>query len=290
VDVGSAAAPPNRGGSGTNAGVVVSSQPGSKIGLPTTGGAGSLSMSPSGGDKAGLGGSGGGTGIGRGNGPGSSVKGEGTGAGRSGPGRGSDPNAHGGISPSPGPGGAGTAASGTPTVPGVSVSGGSIQVSFDNEPANDPNGPPRSSLKPRRTLDVDVVATATSGGAFEPYKTLLHGEKHTLYLDTASGTVVMEYADEAPAGRRYTGTLAPPQQVRIVLPERLPHARMVVTCILDASGDLKNVRVLEPGPAAMTAQVVAALRSWKFQPALRGDQPVEVTAILGFNIDTNDRF
>jgi outer membrane biosynthesis protein TonB len=50
------------------------------------------------------------------------------------------------------------------------------------------------------------------------------------------------------------------------------------------------VRVLEAGPAEMTAKVIAALRSWKFQPALRGNQPVEVTAILGFGIDTSDRF
>jgi outer membrane biosynthesis protein TonB len=40
----------------------------------------------------------------------------------------------------------------------------------------------------------------------------------------------------------------------------------------------------------MTAKVLAALRSWKFRPAMRGDNPVEVTAILGFAIDTNDRF
>jgi outer membrane biosynthesis protein TonB len=40
----------------------------------------------------------------------------------------------------------------------------------------------------------------------------------------------------------------------------------------------------------MTAKILAALRSWKFQPAMRGTQPVAVTAILGFGIDTNDRF
>ena len=65
---------------------------------------------------------------------------------------------------------------------------------------------------------------------------------------------------------------------------------MVVTCTLDASGNLKNIRVLEAGSAPMTATVIAALRGWKFQPAMRGTQPVEVTAILGFGIDTNDRF
>ncbi|SPF33750.1 hypothetical protein SBA1_120104 [Candidatus Sulfotelmatobacter kueseliae] len=291
LDVGSPAAPPSSGGSSTNAGVVVSNHPGPKVGLPTTGDKGSLSMSPSGGDKPGLGGSGGGTGIGRGTGSGSGMKGEGPGAGKSGPGRGSDPNAHGGISPSPGSGGAGTAPSGTPSVPGVSVSGGSVQVSFDTDPSpSDPGSPRRSSLKQRQVLGVDVVSTATSAGAFEPYKNLLHGEKHISYLNTVLGTVVMEYADEASAGRSNPGSLNAPQQIRADLPAGLPHVRMVVACILDASGNLKNLRVLEPGPADMTAKVLAALPSWKFQPALRGDQSVEVTAILGFNIDTNDRF
>jgi TonB family protein len=67
-------------------------------------------------------------------------------------------------------------------------------------------------------------------------------------------------------------------------------ARLVIACTIDASGNVKNARVLEAGPAVMTAKVVAALRDWKFQPALRGNQPIEVTAIFGFSIDTNDRF
>jgi len=100
----------------------------------------------------------------------------------------------------------------------------------------------------------------------------------------------MEFADEGATGHPFGGTLAAPAAVRTELATGLPHARMVVTCALDASGNLKNVRVLEAGPAGMTARVLAALRSWKFQPAMRGTQPVEVTAILGFGIDTNDRF
>jgi TonB family protein len=97
----------------------------------------------------------------------------------------------------------------------------------------------------------------------------------------------MEYAEETASAR---GSLSPPQSIRTNLPEGLPRARIVVTCTLDTSGNLKNVRVLEAGPADMTAKILAALRSWKFQPAMRGTQPVEVVAILGFGIDTNDRF
>ena len=64
----------------------------------------------------------------------------------------------------------------------------------------------------------------------------------------------------------------------------------MIACVLDRSGLLRRPQVLEPGPAVMTSKVLAALNSWKFRPVLRGEQPVEVNAILGFNIDTNDRF
>jgi hypothetical protein len=221
------------------------------------------------------------------------MNGAGSGAGKSGAGLGSDSAARGGISPSAGPGGAGNAPSGNPAVRGVDISGGSSQVTipaFGSDPsASDPQSPKHSSLKQRQSFDVDIVATARSGGAFEPYKNLLHGEKHTIYPDTFSslGTAVMEYSEESTKGR---GPLTPPQPIRTTLPEGLPHARVVVICTLDASGNLKNLRVLEPGPAEMTAKILAALNSWKFRSALRGDQPVEVTAILGFGIDTNDRF
>ena len=287
-------APPN-GGGGSNAGAVISSQPGSKVAVPSSGSTGSLSMSPSGGDKAGLGGAGTGNSIGRGNGPGSAMNGPGLGAGKAAAGNGSDANAKGGISPSAGPGGAGNAPAGAPPVRGVDISGGSGIVTIpgfgSDSSASDPQTSARSSAKPRQTLGVTVVATATSGGAFEPYKNLLRGEKYTTYFDTSLGTVVMEFADTSPANSHsFGGTLAAPAAIRTDLAAALPHARMVVTCVLDASGNLKNVRVLEAGPAQMTARVVAALRSWKFQPAMRGDQPVEVSAILGFGIDTNDRF
>jgi hypothetical protein len=295
VDVGAGLNPATNGGSGTSAGAVISSQPGSKVGLPPAAGTGSLAMSPSGGDKPGLGGSGGGTDIGRGAGPGSSVTGNGTGAAKTGPGRGSEPSARAGISPTPGPGGAGNLTSGNPPVRGVDISGGSSIVTLpgfgsDSAGSAEPTAPGRTPTKQREALGVTVVATASSGGAFEPYKNLLRGEKYTTYLDTSLGTVVMEFADESTSAHPFGGTLTAPSPVRIDLPDGLPRARMVVTASLDASGNLTNIRVLEAGPTSMTAKVIASLRGWKFQPATRGSQPVGVTAILGFGIDTNDRF
>jgi len=70
------------------------------------------------------------------------------------------------------------------------------------------------------------------------------------------------------------------------LTANLPPSRLVIACTLDRSGALRNAKVLEGGTAPSTTEVLAALPNWKFRPALRGDDPVEVNAILGFNIDT----
>ena len=292
LDAGAGLAPPTAGGA--NAGAVLSSQPGPKVGLPSSGGAGSLAMSPTGGDKPGLGGNGGGASISHGNGSGSGMNGTGSGARKGAAGRGSDAAAGSGISPHSGPGGAGSAPSGIPAVRGVDISGGSGIVTIpsfaDDSSASDPQSRVHSALQERQELGVTIVATATSGGAFEPYKNLLRGEKYTTYVNTSLGAVVMEFADERAADHPFGATLTAPIKIRADLAAHLPRARMVVSCTLDASGNLKNVRVLEAGPAEMTAKVIAALGSWKFQPALRGNQPVEVTAILGFGIDTSDRF
>ncbi|HEV2399238.1 MAG TPA: energy transducer TonB [Candidatus Sulfotelmatobacter sp.] len=294
-DMGSNLAPANAAGSGKDAGTIVSSQPGTKVGVPPNTATGSLAMSPTGGEKSGIGGSGGGTGIGHGAGPGSSVAGAGSGSAKSGTGRGTDINARGGISPTTGPGGAGSTASGTPAVRGVEISGGSGIVtlpSFGPDPAgNDPSPAGRSSLKAHsQSLDVTIVATATSGGPFEPYKNLLKGETASTYFNTSLGTVVMQFADESANDRGFRASLTSPSALRNDLPDGLPKLRMILSCTLDASGNLKNFHVLEPADARSTAKILMALRSWKFQPAMKNNQPVEVTAILGFGIDTNDRF
>ena len=295
LDPGTGSAPPTTAGSGKDAGTVMSSQPGTKIGLPANATKGSLGMSPAGGDKPGLGGSGEGNGIGHGNGTGSGMTGTDSGAGKNGSGRGVDTNAHGGISPASGPGGAGTLPAGSPAVPGVDIRGGTSSVtlpSFGPDPSGTaPATPTRSSLKAHRdSLDITVYSGASSGGAFEPYKNILKGEKNTAYIETTLGTVVMEFVAASDTSRTFTGALSKPEAIRSDLPEGLTRVRMMFACTLDASGNVKNLRILDSGPPQMTNKVLAALRNWKFQPVMRNNQPVEVTAILGFGIDTNDRF
>jgi hypothetical protein len=291
LDLGSAVAPPsNAGGNAAGNGVVISSQPGSKAGLPNSTGGGALAMSPSGTAKTGLGGSGGGAGIGQGNGPGSGLQGEGSGAGREGAGRGSDPNAHGGISPYPGQGGAGTGTTGAPAIPGVSVQGGTTQSitlpSFGAPGGDAPsNGPGHSSVSDHKRSGVTVVATSRSGGVL-PYYGLLKGDNYSIYIETSLGTAVMQYSDPSSATHPSREALSEPEPLRKDLPAGLRPTHLIIAGTLDQTGALKDLKVLEPGAAETTSRILVALPKWKFRPAFRGSDPVEVTAIIGFGIDT----
>ncbi|MGA9472809.1 MAG: hypothetical protein WBV36_10115 [Terriglobales bacterium] len=290
LDLGSSIAPPGSNGNASGNGVVVSSHPGSTVGLPNSNGGGAIAMSPEGTAKSGLGGSGGGNGIGRGNGPGSGLSGEGSGAGRDGSGRGADSNARSGISPYPGPGGAGSGTSGTPAMPGVSVEGGTTSItlpSFGPPNGNSPNGPGRSSTDPHKGFEATVEAGARSGGVFGTgYYGFLKGKNYSIYIETSIGMAVMQYSDPASAAHPSGETLSAPEPMRKELPADLRQSRVILACTLDRSGILKNVKVLEPGAAETTSKILVALQSWKFRPAFRGNEPVEVTAILGFGVDT----
>lgn len=288
-DLGSTAAPPKaKGGTGSpNTAVVVSSQPGPHVGVPGSGGAGAIAVSPAGGAKTGVGGSGNGSGLGRGNGPGSGLSGEGTGAASAGAGRGSDPASKSGISPYPGSGGAGTTVASASTTPGISVNGGNT-ITLPSFGGNNDAGaadPARTHLK-KAGPGITIVASSRSGGAFNFYGVLKGDPVYTIYFETTVGTAVLQYADPSSAHHVYSQELSAPEPLRADLPNGLTAARMVIACILDQAGVLRNVRVLEAGPAQMNAKVLSSLPSWKFKPAFRGDQPVEVNAILGFNIDT----
>ncbi len=292
LDLGSSVAPPkNAGGSSAGNGVVMSSRPGTQVGLPNSSGGGAIAMSPSGTATAGLGGSGGGAGIGHGGGgPGSGLAGEGSGAGKEGTGKGSDPNAHGGISPYPGPGGSGTGAN-APALAGVSVEGGTTTVTLpsfgDPGGSNDPsNGPGHSSTGLHKGSGITIEATPRSGGVFAYYGVLKGDRNYSIYIDTSIGTAVMQYADPASAAHASAVALAAPEPMRKELPAGMRPAHLVIACILDREGELTNLKVLESDNEATKSKILFALKNWKFRPAFRGNDPVEVDAILGFGIDT----
>lgn len=292
LDLGSSVAPPaTPGGNAAGNGVVVSSNPGTKVGLPNSAGAGSIAMSPTGLARTGLGGSGFGTSIGKGTGPGSGLQGEGSGGGKedAGPGHGSDPSAHGGVSPVPGPGGAGYGDNSTPAMPGVSVQGGSTTVtlpSFGGGGDSPETGPGHSSANAHSRPEYSIEATPSSGGVFAYYRVLKGDRNYSIYIDTSFGTAVMQYADPDSASHPYTERLIDPEPMHKDLPPGMRPTRVVLACIIDASGNVKHLQVLEPGHAETTSKILVALHSWKFRPAYRGTEPIEVNAIIGFGIDT----
>ncbi len=96
----------------------------------------------------------------------------------------------------------------------------------------------------------------------------------------------MQYSDPSSATHPSGEALSEPEPLRKDLPDDLQPTRVIIACTLDRSGDLKDLKVLEPGAAETTSKILVALHSWKFRPAFRGSEPVEVTAIIGFGVDT----
>jgi hypothetical protein len=155
---------------------------------------------------------------------------------------------------------------------------------------NEPTDPARSSASREKGTGITIVATPRSGGAFNFYGAMKGDKVYTRYIDTTLGIAVMQFSDPATAAHPYMEELTSPQPVRVDLPSGLRRSRLVIACVLDRTGVLRNPQVLDSVEQATTTRVLAALANWKFSPALRGNQPVEVNAILGFGIDTNDRY
>jgi hypothetical protein len=248
-------------------------------------------MSPSGGNTPGIGGAGGGAGNATGPDSGSAKAGVGPGSAKSGSGPGTSPTAKIGTSNVPGPGGAGTGSRpGVPNTPGISVQGGSNTIitlpSFGSTP-NDPSAAARSTdTSSHRGPGVTVVATPRSGGALSLYGALKGDRVYTTYIDTTLGTVVLQFADPTSDTGAYSEELNAPEPIRKTLPPSTSHTRVVISCTIDREGNLKNLRAVDGRSSMLTAKLLPALQAWRFRPVLRGDKPIEVTAILGFNIDT----
>jgi len=175
-----------------------------------------------------------------------------------------------------------------PNTAGISVQGGSIITlpSFGSTP-NDPTVAGRSgTTSGHRGPGITVVATSRSGGAFNFYGALKGDRVYTTYIDTTLGTVVLQFADPATDTGTYSEELNAPEPLRKDLPVSTSHARVVVSATIDREGNFKNLHIVDGKASVLAAKLLPSLQTWRFRPVLRGDQPIEVTAILGFNIDT----
>ena len=98
--------------------------------------------------------------------------------------------------------------------------------------------------------------------------------------------VSLQFSDPESVAHPYSEELIAPQALQTEVSSASQLARLVIKCDLDRSGSVKNVSVLQSAGGEFEKQLLAALPNWKFSPAFRGGEPVEVNAILGFGIDT----
>jgi len=243
-------------------------------------------MSPSGSVNPAAGGTGNGAGIGHGGSSGNAPAGVGSGSTAVGAGRAASAYDRTGNSPTPGPGGAGALSNGTSRVPGVSVSGVSNMITLPSfGAAPDPLSAGHSGAKGVKN-SITIVASPRSGGALNLYGALQGDRVYTIYLNTAIGTAIMQFADPDSAVHPYDTDLTAPQAIRVNLPSDLLHRRLLIACVLDRNGSLRHWHVLQADSSDFSTKILAALPDWKFSPAFRGNEAVEVNAILGFGVDT----
>jgi hypothetical protein len=96
----------------------------------------------------------------------------------------------------------------------------------------------------------------------------------------------MQFSDPLTADHAYTDDLTTPEVLQATMPVQLKGARIIIEGKMNQSGHLHDFHPVFSDPGAPVAKVVASVSTWKFTPALRGNDPVEVSVMLGFNIDT----
>jgi hypothetical protein len=286
VEVGSIASPTK------DSAVVISSQPGTSVGKPNSGSPGAIAMSSTGAGKPGVA-EGVGSGAAHGTDAGAAATGNGTGtAATNGAGMG-ESGVRAGISPGRGPGGSGHGAL-VGGIAGVTISGGKVMIPSFGASAAVKAGSARMPKENRNMRPITVVATASSGGAVSA-RGLLKGPKvYTIYIDTTAGLAFLQFAEHvtsAHAGAENAAEnsqhdLTVPEPIISKVPNDLQSERVLLAGIMDRNGSLRNLRVVEAGSQDAAHALIGAIEHWHFRPALRDDNPVEVDALFGLNVDT----
>lgn len=267
-------------------GVVLSPMPGSKLATREVDQPGSTAMSFTGGSEPGVGTSGTGGGIAKGSGPGAAKTGVEPGSADSGSGRGADKLAEGGITPKSPEGGAGKG-TGNVSIAGLSIAGGATAVggqifvgSFGPAPSVKQSLP----LGPRKAPPVIVTGTSRSGGVLQRYAKAPRGNVSTIYISTGIGTAVVEFSEASNRDQAGYSDLTAPEPLQASLPSELSNTPIVVGCLMDRSGRLKEVTLLQGMASGLADKLIAALASWRFRPVLRGDEPVEASVLIGMHL------
>ena len=111
-----------------------------------------------------------------------------------------------------------------------------------------------------------------------------------------AGTVEGAWAPAPSSGeppldvRRVGGEIAPPRLISRVQPKYPSSARLarvqgavILEAVIDARGEVTNLRVLKGLPLGLDAAAVEAVKQWKFAPATLSGKPVAVYFVVTVN-------
>jgi len=263
--------------------MIISSAAAGQIGSPGHNVPGVVVLSPSGGSRNGAGGNGSGSGIGNGAGPGSGNGGLGPGSGSTGTGMGNSMTARGGISPGSGPGGAG---SGTGRPTGIRIVGSNVYVPSFSTGGAAPAAPYIAQQLGAKAPAVVIIASPRAGGTVKRLANLNVHTVYTIYLDTGSGTAVMQFG-QSKSTQYFDQELRPPEPVQVDLPAQFKRMKFVVRCVLDRFGQFRKLTTVEASNPNASAALLGVLEDWRFRPAFRDDESVEVEVLLGLGVTTD---
>jgi hypothetical protein len=175
-----------------------------------------------------------------------------------------------------------------PSIPGVVVRGGVVTLeSFGPKKPAAANASPEHGApaeRPRKAAPITVVATARSGGGLNLYGVFKSQRVYTIYIDTKAGPVVLQFATRN-AATESAGELTAPDPIQAEIEAEQSSSSIVISCVLDAEGHLKDLHVVKSVAEAEAVQaIVKVVGGWRFHPALSRGRPVEVDALIGIAV------
>ena len=154
------------------------------------------------------------------------------------------------------------------------------------------------------SYNMTIVSAGNSGGGLPDVGVFQNEKVYTVYLDMRSNdedsspSWILQYAvlqakaeGSGESAKRIHGTVTPPYATFKVVPEFAPeflrkcaHRLIIASAVMDSTGKLAQVSLMQSPESRITAELVDALQHWMFEPARIDGQPVELRVLLGIRL------
>lgn len=154
------------------------------------------------------------------------------------------------------------------------------------------------------SYNMTIVSAGNSGGGLPDVGVFQNEKVYTVYLDMRSNdedsspSWILQYAvlqakaeGSGEGAKRIHGTITPPYATFKVVPEFAPeflrkcaHRLIIASAVMDTTGKLAQVSLMQSPESRITAELVDALQHWMFEPAHIDGQPVELKVLLGIRL------